>query len=199
MGDYPDLSQFAHPDYQMVVTTLLIGALVVGAVLTFMALGMGNPVPWLFLIGIAAVVYDAKRRERARFVVWKDEYSVGVRQLDDDHQTLLNLINQFQTASHYFTGQRFEREAFDALIDYTRTHFAREEALMEQNGYPELPAHRAEHQQMIDKVESLLGEYDQRGHAVLQETAAFLKDWLLDHINGTDQAYAPFLAEKGVS
>ena len=39
----------------MVVTTLLIGALAVGAVLTFFALGAGNPVPWLFLIGIAAV------------------------------------------------------------------------------------------------------------------------------------------------
>jgi hemerythrin len=57
-----------------------------------------------------------------------------------------HLINKLQTAIDYSTGERFEREAPDALVDYTRTHFRYEEGLMEQNGYPGFTAHRAEHE-----------------------------------------------------
>jgi len=182
----------------MILMTLFIGALLIGTVMTFIALGPANPVPWLFLAGIVVTALFMRKREKQQFVEWKDEYSVGIKVIDDEHRRLLNLINQFQTAVFYQTGSEFEDEAFDALIDYTRTHFAREEQLMSGHGYPDFEAHQAEHKKMIALVEDRMAEHREQGHhEALVEMVDFLRDWLINHINGTDQAYSGFLHDKG--
>jgi hemerythrin-like metal-binding protein len=183
----------------MILTTLLIGALLVGALITFIVLGPTNFVPWLFVLATVGVVAWAKFREKSKFLVWKDEYSVGIEAIDQDHRKLLNLINQFQTAVLYRTGREFEEEAFDALVDYTRTHFRREEDLMEKYGYPDFEGHRDQHRKMIAQVEACMAQYTAEGRQVpLERAVAFLQDWLITHINGTDQQYSEFLRDKGV-
>lgn len=183
----------------MVLTTLLIGALLVGAVLTFIVFGFAHFVPWLFVLATAGVIVAMRIREKNQFVVWKDEYSVGIEMIDNDHRKLLNLINEFQTAVFYRTGKEFEEQAFDALVDYTRTHFRREEDLMKEHGYPGFEAHQAEHRKMIEQVEASLVQYQSEGrHVPLKRTVVYLREWLIDHINGTDQAYSGFLRDKGV-
>ena len=182
----------------MILTTLLIGALLTGAVLTFMALGVASPVPWLFLAAIVIIVIRVQVREKARLVKWKDEYSVGIEQLDQDHRNLLNLINRFQTTVHYKTGEEFEQGALAELIDYTKTHFAREEDLLKQHDFPGYEAHRAQHREMIEKVDAIVADYKERGHKAFPELANYLTDWLLNHINGTDKEYSSYLNQRGV-
>lgn len=183
----------------MILTTLLIGALLVGALITFIVLGIGHLVPWLFILATIGLVVFVKYREKRKFLVWKDEYSVGIEAIDKDHRKLLNLINQFQTAVLYRTGREFEQEAFDALVDYTRTHFRREEDLMEEHGYPDFEAHREQHRKMIAQVEAYMVQYAGEGRQVpLERAVVFLQDWLIKHINGTDQEYSGYLKSKGV-
>lgn len=182
----------------MILTTLLIGALIVGAVLTFFVFGLVHIVPWLFVLAAAGIVVLVRRREKSEFMAWKDEYSVGIEAIDNDHRKLIKLINQFQTAVFYRTGEEFEREAFDELVDYTQTHFTREEALMEKHGYPDFEAHVAEHRKMIGQVENVMTQYQTEGRReTLNDAVLFLREWLIEHINGTDQAYSAFLLEKG--
>lgn len=183
----------------MVLITLLVGALLVGAIATFIVLGIASPVPWLFLLSIAALIFYSRNREKEQYLIWKDEYSVGIEAIDDDHKKLLNLINQFQTAVHYRTEPEFEDEAFAAVLDYTKTHFQREEQLMSEHGYPKFEAHQQEHRKMIAQVEASLAQYKgEQRHVALKRLLAFLKNWLINHINGTDQAYSGFLRDKGV-
>jgi hemerythrin len=48
-----------------------------------------------------------------------------------------------------------------------------------------------------------VGNFKQRFAAgdatVAMELMDFLKDWLVNHINGTDRKYVPFLKGKGVA
>ncbi len=183
----------------MILTTLLIGALLVGALITFIVLGFTHFVPWLFVLATIGMVAWANFRDKRKFLVWKDEYSVGIEAIDRDHKKLLNLINQFQTAVLYRTGREFEQEAFDSLVEYTRTHFRREEDLMEEHGYPDFEPHREQHRQMIAQVEACMAQYMSEGRQVpLERAVSFLQDWLINHINGTDQQYSEFLISKGV-
>ena len=183
----------------MILTTLLIGALIVGAIITFFVFGLAHVVPWLFVLATLAVVAISRLREKNKFLEWKDEYSVGIEVIDNDHRKLLNLINQFQTAVLYRTGQEFEEEAMSELVDYTRTHFKREEDLMKEHGYPGYEAHHAEHLKFIGEVEEMIRLYKDKGNrATLQQAVVFLRDWLINHIMGTDQAYSGFLIGKGV-
>ncbi len=175
---------------------LVAGMLLVAIILTFVALGMAHPAPWLLVGALVAIPFLLKKSEQKQFAVWKDEYSVGVKSLDDDHRKLLNLINHLQTAVHYQTGEIFEKEALDEVVAYTKYHFEREEKMLEEAGYPDLEAHKALHSKMIAEVDGFVKEYDKRGHEALEEVAQYLKDWLVGHINGTDQEYSSLLQQK---
>jgi len=183
----------------MLMAALLIGVLLVAFILTLVALGFAHPVPWIILAVMIAIPILSSRLERRHFLVWKDEYSVGIQAMDEDHHKWMYLINQLQTAIHYQTGEEFENQALDAVVEYTKTHFKREEDLMTEHGYPGYEAHKAEHEETIAKVEGFLSAYESQGHEVLEELADFLKDWLINHIQVTDQAYGPFLRDKGAN
>lgn len=172
----------------VIITVILMGFMV----------SLTNPVSWTLIVVLALVPYIHKRIVANRFVEWHDSYSVGIEAIDNDHKKLLNLINQLQTAAHYQTDPKYEREAFDALVDYTKTHFKREEELMETHGYPTYAAHKGEHEAMIAQVNEMLQRYQAKPHETIEEAVQFLKKWLVGHINGTDRGYSQFLRDKGV-
>ncbi|WJW75440.1 bacteriohemerythrin [Thiohalobacter sp. IOR34] len=177
---------------------LLILTLVIAVVLGLLV-GPTSPITWVLILALVAIPFVYRKMTARRFLTWRDEYSVGIESIDREHKKLLGLINQLQTAVDYATDETFEREALDAAVDYTRTHFAHEEALMEQYGYPDFAAHKAEHRKMIDKVNSLVADYESDPDKTLQEALDFLKQWLVRHINGTDKQYSSFLREKGAT
>lgn len=186
-----------NKQWSMFGVTLLLLVIITAILLGFMV-DVFNPVSWGLLALLVIIPFVHKRIVARRFVEWRDEYSVGIESIDNDHKRLLNLINQLQTAAHYPTGGEFEQEAFEALVDYTKQHFNREEVLMETNGYPGFVAHKAEHVAMIKKVDAMLDEYKQHPQAAIEGAVQFLKTWLIKHINGTDQGYSQFLRDKGV-
>jgi hemerythrin-like metal-binding protein len=161
-------------------------------------LGPTHPLPWIMLVILIAIPFIHNKFFPKKYVEWKDDYSVGIEAMDNDHKKLLNLINQLQTATDYYTGQEFEKKALDELIGYTKTHFAREEKLLEENNYEDLKAHKEQHQLMIAKVNELVKEYENNSEGAIKDTLAYLKSWLIRHINGTDKEYGKVLNAKGV-
>lgn len=179
------------------VWVLIIGMLVVAAGLSFL-FGFDNPVSWVLLALVVLIPLIYSKLIRKEKVVWKEAYSVGIEAIDSDHKNLIKLLNQFQTAYDYHTGEEFERMALDELVAYTKYHFKNEEELMETNGYPGFEAHREQHHLMIQEVERFLEDYEARGHEALQGVSEYLTGWLINHINGTDKQYTGYLNEKGV-
>lgn len=133
-----------------------------------------------------------------RFVEWRDDLSVGIETIDDDHKKLLTLINNLQTAVYYPTGEAFERQALQELVDYTKYHFDREEKLMIDNDYPDFEAHKRQHEAMIAKVNGFMAAYEKDPEGTIEEITAYLKAWLLDHIAGTDRRYSSHLIARGI-
>ena len=176
---------------------LLLLTLITAVILGLMA-GPTSPLTWLLVAILIAVPFIHRKLSAKNYVEWKDDYSVGIDSIDQQHKRLVNLINQLQTAVGHSTGEEFEREALDELVDYTKTHFKYEEGLMEQNDYPDFEPHKAQHKKMIGEVEQVLAEYETDHDAAMGHATAFLKSWLINHINGTDKEYSSFLIGKGV-
>ncbi len=183
----------------MLVVSILMGVLFIVGIMVFIALGVAHPAPWIILAVLIAVPYITNRLESRVFVTWKPEYSVGIAVIDDDHKKLLSLINNLQASVHYHTGEAFEKQALNELVDYTRFHFQREEDMLKKYGFPGFDEHKEEHEAMIAKVGDFVAEYEAKGSDVLEGIAEYLKDWLIGHINGTDKKYSEFLIEKGES
>jgi len=67
---------------------------------------------------------------------------------------------------------------------------------MKTHTYPELAAHQREHQEFTNKVHELNEQFKNNQAAVTVQVAKFLKDWLNQHILGSDQKYAPYIGGK---
>lgn len=173
-------------------------------VLAFIVIGIGflygldNPVPWIMIAVLAALPVINKQIVARRFIAWNDKLATGIEDVDNDHKKLMSLMNNLQTAVYYPTGEAFERQALKELVDYTKYHFEREERMMQENGYPDFEPHKRQHEQMIQKVGEFLAAYEKNREDTIEDLTAFLKEWLFNHIAGTDQQYVPYLTSKGV-
>lgn len=179
----------------MFLLSMLILGLLVMIVLGFM-LGFSHPLPWILIavLIIIPVVHD--KIVSRRFIKWKDSLSVGIDIIDNDHKKLLGMINQLQTAAHYQTDDALIESTLNDLIDYTKYHFAREEQLMQKNNYPGFEAHKKQHEAMVQQVTQFINEYRIDKTRTIDNVILYLKTWLINHINGSDQEYTPFLKGK---
>ncbi len=176
---------------------LLILTLIVAVILGLLA-GPTNPITWFLVVILVLLPLIHRKLTSKYYFEWKDDYSVGIESIDSQHRKLINLINQLQTAVDYSTGEVFEREALDELVEYTVTHFRYEEGLLEKHRYPGFEAHQAQHDEMVNQVNQFLDEYQTNQDAAMRDATSYLKSWLIKHINGTDKEYSEFLISKGV-
>jgi len=136
---------------------------------------------------------------KVEIMPWKDEYAVGIKQIDEQHKRLVRLLNELNQAMADGKGREVMTGILSQLVDYTKGHFATEERLMQGYLYPGYAAHKLEHDQLTKTVLKFQQDVNS-GKAVMSiEVLDFLKNWLRNHILGTDKRYAPFLNSKGVS
>ncbi len=133
------------------------------------------------------------------FMKWDDKYLVNIRVIDEQHQRLFAMINEFHELLRKKEIKRAMSELLQGLVDYSSYHFHSEESLMEQHGFPGLEQHRRAHEQFTKKVAQFQNRYETGQLVIPIEIADFLKDWLVNHVTTTDQQYAPFFKQKGVS
>ena len=149
-------------------------SLITAVILGLMA-GPTSPLTWTLVLILVAIPFLYKKLSAKSYIVWKDEYSVGLDSIDQQHRKLINLINQLTTAVDYSTGEEFEREALADVVEYTKTHFTYEEGLMEDNGYPDFEAHKAQHRAMIAEVEAVLAEYEKDQDMAMRHAVDYLE------------------------
>jgi hemerythrin len=177
---------------------LLSALLILSAALLVADTGLLAPGLWLVILVAILLMVFARRPRCEGFVSWKQEYSVGIQSIDEQHVKLLNLINNVRAAVLCDTGPDFERGALEDLIGYTQGHLKYEEELMRTHLYFDYEAHKGQHDQMVSQVERYMQLYKEKGSVILPEVADYLQRWLVQHIQGTDRKLSGFLSTKGV-
>ncbi|MBV5307132.1 MAG: bacteriohemerythrin [Desulfobulbaceae bacterium] len=132
------------------------------------------------------------------FMPWDSSLSVNISQIDDQHKKLVGMINELHRAMKLKQGNSIIGSILDRLADYTVSHFGFEEKLFAQFGYPEEKAHVEIHQKLVAQVVDIQKKFKAGEAMVSMELMAFLKDWLVNHIKGTDKKYSSFLRGHGV-
>jgi hemerythrin-like metal-binding protein len=130
------------------------------------------------------------------FIDWTDSLSVSVERFDAQHKRLVALINELHAGMRARKGKEAVDKVLDGLVEYTKTHFAAEEAAFDTYGYPEAPAHKKEHADLVAKVADLHEKHHSGALFVSVEVLDFLAAWLKNHIQESDKRYGPFLAGK---
>ncbi len=131
-------------------------------------------------------------------VEWKEEYSVDIQELDEQHKCLISIMNELYTALANKSERDLIADVLNKLIEYTKVHFAVEETLMRIFHYEDYEAHKAIHDDIVAKVVDYHGKFQGGDDKVGMELLLFLKEWLFDHINKVDKAYTATFHKAGV-
>jgi hemerythrin len=132
------------------------------------------------------------------FLNWTDKLSVGVKSFDDQHTVLIETLNELHAAMMKGQARAVVGSLLHTLVNYTREHFAAEEAMMESTKYPALATHRNRHRELTKQVEEYVARYEKNDLTLSLHLLQFLSDWLSTHIQGEDHAYGPWMNEHGV-
>lgn len=119
--------------------------------------------------------------------IWDSSYEIGIPVIDKQHQRLVQYINELHEAFMAKNASKVP-EILAALTDYTVSHFAFEEALMEEAGYSYIGPHKKVHEAFINTVGKYVTRYKD-GENIIGQLMAELQIWLTHHIKHDDRDY----------
>ena len=127
-------------------------------------------------------------------IAWSVSYSIGLEQIDEQHEHLFLLLNKLYDDFTNGTSAQALDTLIEELIDYATYHFANEEKQMQDIDFPELQIHKAEHAIFSRRICEIERSYQDGGKHLTLELLAFLHNWLVTHILHSDMKFGRFIA-----
>ena len=129
--------------------------------------------------------------------IWKESYRIGVPLLDAEHKNHFLAINTYIESLKLKQGVRYSLAIIDTIIDYAKTHFIREETMMQEYGYPNLTKHTLSHSKFLIDVADYRGLI-LGGFGIADELGLFLGDWITNHEIHADHQMKIFFESRDV-
>jgi hemerythrin len=123
--------------------------------------------------------------------------------MNDDHRQEGRLLNELAEAVKGHRAGKVAVETvlhrLEALFEHTQEHFAREEEAMRKTGFPPYPMHKAEHDRLLEEMESEETHFRETGDTarLWGYVSASVPEWFVSHIRSMDHVTAGFIAERG--
>jgi hemerythrin len=118
---------------------------------------------------------------------WVPELDTGIEEIDVQHRRIVGYINRL-----YELRDTPNRESLGdviaEMVDYTISHFAFEEGVMESAGYMFSGPHKRVHELFTRKVAEMQGRFN-AGENITAELHGLLSRWLFNHIRNEDHGY----------
>ncbi|MFH2059400.1 MAG: bacteriohemerythrin [Pseudomonadota bacterium] len=125
-------------------------------------------------------------------ITWSDKYCVGLPIIDEQHKRIVRMVNWMVDNQNTDTTSEVIADVLTDMTQYAREHFKTEEALLEENNYPELLAHKELHKKYRLKTVSFCKETMADSITIPEDITQFLLKWWGDHILGHDMKFKYF-------
>ena len=93
------------------------------------------------------------------FMEWDPSLDTGIEVIDEQHKGIVKFINELHDAAATSDRDKISH-VLDGLINYTVSHFAFEEDMLEQHKYHLINAHKKVHQAFIDRINKYKADHD---------------------------------------
>ena len=117
---------------------------------------------------------------------WKDEFSVGVAEVDFEHRELIELINSLYASARSGAGREVVIEALGEIYAQIASHFALDEKMMRLTRYPALREHKEDHETLLDDLRDIMDEVEDDGAYDEAQLSTDLERWFGDHFRTHD-------------
>jgi hemerythrin-like metal-binding protein len=133
---------------------------------------------------------------------WKSEYSVKIKEIDDQHKKLFAFINSIDELVGKENIKNEITELVEGLIDYSIYHFNTEEKYFDKFDYIDSDKHKESHDDYKVKVAEFKKKIEDASDSdmtdIAYEILDFLEDWWVEHILHEDMKYAELFIKSGV-
>ncbi|WAF76920.1 bacteriohemerythrin [Aeromonas dhakensis] len=154
-------------------------------------------------IGLISDQFDVSKAGSAsqdqELLHWNEAFMVQVPSMDNQHLGLFEAMNRLYQAVIDKSPAQLRKQRLDELLKLAIQHFADEEQVMEQAGYPELRRHKEEHARLLAELDTLMQRNGPDDEEFNMELLVFLKNWLLNHISKVDKQYSGSLRQAGIA
>ena len=133
-----------------------------------------------------------------KLVEWNDKFSVQVESIDRQHMRLINLLNTLFNAMKDNKEYEILEDLIKELTDYTKYHFSTEETYFRKFNFKHSDDHIKEHKIFLTKLAEFREAFNSKEQNISTEILLFLRDWIDDHILGSDKTYMELFLENGV-
>ena len=130
-----------------------------------------------------------------KIVSWKNEYSVGVDDIDSQHKKLIDLLDRLDTSIQKGNDDSITGDIIKELVAYTQTHFKAEEKLMAEIHYADIERHKSLHWNFILEVKGLLVRLKKGKNNEPKDLLKFLVHWIICHIGEEDKRVGDAILE----
>ena len=119
-------------------------------------------------------------------ITWKEEFSVGVAEVDFEHRELIELINSLHSSARPGAGRDAVIESLGEIFAQIASHFALEEKMMRASLYPALLEHKQDHETLLDELRDIMDEVEDDGAYDEAQLSTDLERWFGDHFRTHD-------------
>ena len=119
-------------------------------------------------------------------IEWKDEFSVGVPDVDHEHRELIALINDLHEAVSKGDSDYTIMDFLGEIYAHVAAHFALEEKIMRERKYDRYAEHKADHEALLDELRDIMDEVEDEGHYDEARLSRKLEAWFTDHFRTHD-------------
>ena len=124
-------------------------------------------------------------------LMWRDDYAIGVEELDHEHRDLFNRINQLHEALAMDDDPVRIEACLGEIQARVGAHFALEEAVMREHGFESYATHKAEHDEFLDVIVDLCHAFMSDPDPQRRDNLEFqLQAWIINHVVTSDQDLA---------
>lgn len=119
-------------------------------------------------------------------VTWRDEFSVGVVEVDYEHQELIALINELHRSVQEGITRDQVVAGLGEIYAQIAAHFALEEKVMQESHYRAFREHKLDHEALLDDLRDIMDEVEDDGEFDEAQLATDLDRWFSEHFRTHD-------------
>ena len=122
-------------------------------------------------------------------IAWKADLATGDERVDAQHKNIFKLLNDLVAACADGSDIPMLKDTLNFLAEYTVRHFADEEVLQKQYGYPDYERHKKLHDDFKVTVGELVKQFGKSGSSAELSAAVnkVVVKWLVTHIMCEDK------------
>jgi len=126
-------------------------------------------------------------------VEWRDDFKIGIEEVDFEHQELVELINESYRAAKDENSTMDVMGFLGEIFSQISAHFALEEKVMRDLRYDQYEDHKDDHERLLDSIRDIMDDYMDDFAIDEEQFGKRLNKWFTQHFSTKDARMHKFL------